>query len=67
MKLLYIGDIMGRPGRQTLKKILPDLIKDKGIDFVVAQGENLSAGKGMQIKAAESMIEAGVNFFTGGD
>src|SRR5438105_6585387 len=67
MKILYIGDIMGRPGRQTVKKILPDLIKEKGIDFVVAQGENLSSGKGMQIKATEEMLATGINFFTGGD
>jgi metallophosphoesterase (TIGR00282 family) len=67
MKLLYLGDIMGRPGRQTIKKLLPDLIAEKGIDFVIAQGENLSAGKGMQIKAAEDMLGAGINFFTGGD
>jgi len=67
MNILYIGDIMGRPGRDTVKKLLPDLIKEKGIDFVIAQGENLSAGKGMQIKATQDMLEAGVNFFTGGD
>ncbi len=67
MKLLYIGDIMGRPGRQTVQKILPSLIQEKGIDFVIAQGENLSSGKGLQIKAAETMLAAGVNFFTAGD
>jgi metallophosphoesterase (TIGR00282 family) len=67
MKLLYVGDIMGRPGRQTIQKVLPDLIKKKGIDFVVAQGENLSDGKGMQIKAVEDMFEAGINAFTGGN
>lgn len=67
MKLLYLGDIMGRPGRSTVKKILPGLIKDRSIDFVVAQGENLSNGKGMQLKAVQEMQEAGVNFFTGGN
>ncbi|GAC1373246.1 MAG: TIGR00282 family metallophosphoesterase [Candidatus Saccharimonadales bacterium] len=67
MKILYIGDVMGRPGRQTLKKILPELIKEKGIDFVVAQGENLSSGKGLRIKAAEDMLAAGVDFFSAGD
>jgi 2',3'-cyclic-nucleotide 2'-phosphodiesterase len=67
MKLLYIGDIMGRPGRQTVQKVLPELIKDRGIDFVVAQGENLSDGKGMQAKAIEDMKAAGVDAFTGGN
>ncbi len=67
MKLLYIGDIMGRPGRQTVQKVLPELIREKGIDFVIAQGENLSSGKGLQLKAAQDMLSAGVNFFTAGD
>jgi metallophosphoesterase (TIGR00282 family) len=67
MRLLYVGDIMGRPGRQTITKVLPDLIKEKGIDFVVAQGENLSDGKGMQLSAVEDMQKAGVNAFTGGN
>lgn len=67
MKILYVGDIMGRPGRNTIKKVLPDLIREKGVDFVVAQGENLSDGKGMQPKAIHEMIDAGVNFFTGGN
>src|SRR5262245_52649958 len=67
MNLLYIGDIMGRPGRKTVKAILPDLIRERQIDFVVAQGENLSSGKGVQIKAMQDMQEAGVDFFTGGN
>lgn len=67
MKILYLGDIMGRPGRQTVKKLLPDLIREKGIDFVVAQGENLSSGKGLQIKAVEDLLATGINFFTAGD
>lgn len=67
MKILYLGDIMGRPGRHTVKQVLPELRTEHGIDFVVAQGENLSNGKGMQIKAAEEMMAAGVDFFTAGD
>ncbi len=67
MKLLYLGDIMGRPGRDTVKQLLPDIIHKHGVDFVVAQGENLSSGKGMQIKTTEDMLDAGINFFTGGD
>ena len=67
MKILYVGDIMGRPGRKTVKQFLPALIKEHGIDFVVAQGENLSNGKGMQLSAIKEMQEAGVDFFTGGN
>jgi metallophosphoesterase (TIGR00282 family) len=67
MKILYIGDIMGRPGRNTVKQILPELIRERGIDFVIAQGENLSSGKGLQLKAVQDMMAAGVDFFTAGD
>lgn len=67
MKILYIGDIMGRPGRQTVEKILPTLISQRGIDFVVAQGENLSNGKGLLPAAVSDMQAAGVDFITGGN
>ncbi|HUD11715.1 MAG TPA: TIGR00282 family metallophosphoesterase [Candidatus Saccharimonadia bacterium] len=67
MKVLYVGDIMGRPGRKTVEHVLPELIKEKGVDFVVAQGENLSSGKGLQIKSVEEMLEVGVDFFAGGN
>ena len=58
---------MGRPGRKVVKDVLPGLVRELGIDFVVAQGENLSNGKGMQVKAIEEMLEVGVHFFTGGN
>jgi metallophosphoesterase (TIGR00282 family) len=67
MKILYIGDIMGKPGRQVVKQLLPGLIADRGIDFVIAQGENMSSGKGMQIKSAQELLDVGVDFFTAGD
>jgi len=67
MRILYLGDIMGRMGRQVVKDLLPGIIADKQIDFVVAQGENLSAGKGMKIAHMRDMQAAGVNFFTGGN
>jgi calcineurin-like phosphoesterase len=67
VKILYIGDIMGRPGRDTVLKILPELKAEHGVDFVIAQGENLSSGKGMQVKTTEAMLAAGIDFFTAGD
>lgn len=67
MKILYIGDIMGRPGREVIKKVLPDLINEKGIDLVIAQGENLSGGKGMKLDAVKEMRAAGVDAFSGGN
>lgn len=67
MKLLYIGDITGKLGRETTQAVLPDFIKKNKIDFVIAQGENVSHGKGLQANHAAELREAGVNFFTGGN
>ncbi len=67
MKILYIGDIMGKAGRKTVQKLLPDLLAETGADFVIAQGENLSHGKGMQLSSIADMQTAGVDFFTGGN
>ncbi len=67
MKILYIGDVVGRIGRATVKKLLPDLKKNRQIDLVIAQSENMSTGNGLTIKAVRELIEAGVDGFTGGN
>lgn len=58
---------MGRPGRHVIKDLLPQLKADKQIDFVVAQGENMSGGKGMRVRDVRDLQAAGVDFFTGGN
>jgi metallophosphoesterase (TIGR00282 family) len=67
MRILYLGDIMGRVGRNVIKELLPGIKAEYQVDFVVAQGENLSAGKGMKIKHMRDMQAVGVDFFTGGN
>lgn len=67
MRILYIGDVMGRPGRSTVGKILPNLVKEKDIDFVLAQSENVSHGKGFLPNHMRELTEYGVDFFTGGN
>lgn len=67
MNILYVGDIMGKPGRDTVKRLLPGLKEQYKVDVVIAQGENLSHGKGMTIGHTEAMLAAGVDFFTGGN
>jgi metallophosphoesterase (TIGR00282 family) len=67
MKILYLGDIMGKAGRNVVAQLLPEMIREYGIDFVVAQGENLSHGKGLEIAHVEAMMAAGVNAFTAGN
>ena len=67
MKLLFIGDIVGRPGREKIKSVLPGLIKEHQIDVVVGCADNLSHGRGATPETVQEMMDAGINFFTGGD
>ena len=67
MKILYIGDIMGRPGRQTVQKVLPELIKEHGIDFVIANGENAAGGAGITRDNMLEILSAGVDVITTGN
>ena len=61
LKLLFIGDIVGRPAREYLREILPSFKKEKGIDFVIANGENASGGSSIVPKNAEEILKAGVD------
>lgn len=67
LKILFIGDIVGRPGRRAVKKLLPALKKKEKIDFVIANAENLSHGKGVTRKTVEDILDAGVDFCTSGN
>ena len=65
LKILFIGDVVGRPGRRAVSLFLAEN-KDK-YDLVVANGENLAAGKGMTFDKYQEMISAGVDYFTSGN
>jgi len=67
IKILFIGDIVGRPGRRTVRELLPSIKEEGGIDFVVANGENLAAGKGMTYNKYQEMIDIGIDYFTSGN
>lgn len=67
MKTLYVGDVMGEPGLETIEKTLPALIKQKQIDLVIAQAENVSEGKGTTLADFQRLRKAGVDFCTGGN
>lgn len=66
-KVLYIGDIMGEPGIESVQQILPEIRAKHKIDLVIAQAENVTNGKGMSVSDMESLSEMGVDFFTGGN
>lgn len=67
MKILYLGDIMGQPGREVVKALLPGLRQKHKIDLVIAQSENVSHGKGMSPAHMHELQQAGVDFFSGGN
>lgn len=67
MKILYIGDVMAEMGMLAVEKILPSLIAEHEIDFVVAQAENVSEGKGMTVTDYERLRAVGIHAFTGGN
>ena len=67
MKLLFLGDIVGRSGRDAVEKFLPDLIKDQGLDFVIINGENAAAGFGITQKICKQFFDLGVDVITGGN
>ncbi len=67
MKLLFIGDIFGEPGRKAVQEVLPGLVRDKKIDFVVANGENVAHGRGVTAKTLQSLFSSGAQVVTTGN
>jgi len=67
MKILFLGDIVGKLGRQTVNKVLPELKKNLKIDLVIANGENLAHGKGVTLKTLNEAQSAGIDLFTSGN
>src|SRR5688572_26276082 len=67
MNILYVGDVMGEPGLKVVEKVLPGLRREHDIDFVVAQAENLSGGKGVRVEDFERLRKSGVDFCSGGN
>ena len=67
MKILFIGDIVGKIGRRMVRDHLPDLIEKYQIDFVIANGENVTHGKGLIKHHYEELLEYGVDVITLGN
>lgn len=67
MNLLFIGDIVGQPGRRAVRALVPSLRKQHGVDLVVANGENSAGGSGITLRTAEEIFSAGVDVITSGD
>ena len=67
MKILYVGEIVAKPGREIVQKFLPEIIKEHKPDMVFANCENLSGGRGITEEKIEQMRMAGIDYFTSGE
>ena len=65
LKIVFIGDIVGRPGRGAVKQFLA--AHKEEYDFVIANGENMSSGRGITYEKYEEMLRAGIDYFTSGN
>ncbi len=67
IKILFFGDIFGRPGRNAVKQFIEKNKVSLGVDLVIANSDNMTSGKGPNLKTYSEMIEAGVDVLTSGD
>src|SRR6202789_3792011 len=67
MRIPFIGDIFGRPGRTIVKDKLPGIVRDQAIDLVIANGENSAAGFGITPGLAEELFELNIDVITTGN
>ena len=67
VKVLFIGDVVGQPGRRAVKELVPRLRQVHAIDVVVANGENSAGGSGITPGTAEELFASGVDIITSGD
>ena len=67
MNNLFVGDVFGQPGREAQLRWLPDFRKERAVDFVIANGENVANGAGITSKLALKLLGGGVDVLTTGN
>ena len=67
VKILYIGDIFGRPGRRIVKESLPEIVREHAPDLILANGENAAAGFGITPPLVEELLDLGISVLTSGN
>lgn len=67
MKVLFIGDIMGEPGRRIIGKLMPKIVADQQIDLVIGNGENVAGGFGITAELASELFDMGIAVLTLGN
>lgn len=67
MRLLFIGDVFGRPGRDLVRRAVPALIEAHAIDFTIANVENAAGGSGITREAGDELLSRGIDVMTTGN
>jgi len=67
MRVLFVGDVVGQPGRLAIDRLLPPLIEERGIDFCIVNAENAAGGAGITRAMADACFEAGADVITSGN
>jgi 2',3'-cyclic-nucleotide 2'-phosphodiesterase len=67
IRILFLGDIVGEPGRNAVTRSVPLFLQERGVDFVIANGENAASGRGITAKMAIDLLRSGVAVITTGD
>ncbi|MER3397861.1 MAG: TIGR00282 family metallophosphoesterase [Chloroflexota bacterium] len=67
MRIMMVADIVGRPGREAVRQLLPALRREYAIDLVIANGENAAGGRGLSLPTAGELFEAGIDVITLGN
>ena len=67
MRIMMIGDVIGKPGRTAVRKLVPDLRSEYGIDLMIANGENAAGGIGLTPDTADELFVSGVDLITSGN
>lgn len=67
MNVLVIGDIVGRPGRQAIRALLPEIVRNHNIEFTIANAENASGGRGLSREVMDELLGAGIDVLTMGN
>jgi len=67
LRILFIGDIFGRPGRNIVQEKLASLVRTHSIDLIIANGENSAAGFGITGQIAEELFDLGIDVLTSGN
>jgi 2',3'-cyclic-nucleotide 2'-phosphodiesterase len=67
LRILMIGDIIGKPGRQGVRALVPELRREYGIDLVIANGENTAGGFGITLDIVYELLDCGIDILTSGN